>query len=93
MLDLDLIAGIRAQVPIPLVLHGSSGVPEAQISEAISPGMAKVNISTHLNAKFTQPVRGHLADNPDLVDPRGYIAVGRDSMSAEIARLLVLAAT
>src|SRR5690606_5021419 len=73
VVDHALIAELRAQVPVPLVLHGSSGVPDAELTRAVENGMTKVNISTHLNAVFTDAVRERLADDPQLVDPRKYV--------------------
>ena len=53
VLDLVLIAELRAAVPVPLVLHGSSGVPDDTLREAVRHGMKKINIATHLNKVFT----------------------------------------
>ena len=47
-LALDLLARIRAAVPVPLVLHGASGVPERELRGALARGVAKVNINTEL---------------------------------------------
>ncbi|MDV6012129.1 class II fructose-bisphosphate aldolase [Haloechinothrix sp. LS1_15] len=92
-LDIARIAAIRAATPVPLVLHGSSGVPEQELRAAVTRGMTKINISTRLNAVFTRAVRQHLADH-DTVDPRHYIGAGRDALATEVARLLgVLAGT
>jgi fructose-bisphosphate aldolase class II len=52
--------------------------------------MSKINIATHLNNVFTHEIRQALESNPKLVDPRKYIAPGRDSVAAEVARLLTL---
>lgn len=89
-LDLDLIAAIAAAVPVPLVLHGSSGVPDDEIVRAVRAGMTKINIATHLNKVFTAAVREVLAAQPDLVDSRKYLGPARDAMAAETARLLRL---
>lgn len=91
-LDLDLIARIRAAVPVPLVLHGSSGVADESLVAAVAHGMTKVNIATHLNSAFTAAVRDHLADNPTVVDTRRYLGAGRAAVQAEAARLLRLLA-
>lgn len=91
-LDLALIADIRAQVGVPLVLHGSSGVPDAGLVAAVRAGMTKVNIATHLNSVFTAAVRSRLDQDPGLVDTRRYLGPARDAVQAEAARLLELVA-
>jgi fructose-bisphosphate aldolase class II len=88
--DHELIAALRAAVPVPLVLHGSSGLDDEELRRAVTSGMTKINISTHLNGLFTSAVRDALAAKPDAVDPRGYIRSGRDAIAAETARLLLL---
>jgi fructose-bisphosphate aldolase, class II len=93
-LDFDLITAHRRVVPVPLVLHGSSGVPEADLTHAVEAGMTKVNIATALNQAFTAAVRDYLAANPTVVDTRKYLAPGRAAVAREVTRLLgVLKAT
>jgi len=90
VLDLELIGQIRAAVParVPLVLHGSSGVPEESLAAAVRAGMAKINIATQLNKVFTAAARDRLDADPRVVDPRKYLAAARDALAAEVARLL-----
>ncbi|MFK5581970.1 class II fructose-bisphosphate aldolase [Serinicoccus sp. LYQ131] len=88
VLDEDLIQRLRAAVPVPLVLHGSSGVDDAGIRSAVRAGMTKINVSTHLNTRFTAGLRRHLADHPDVVDPRRYLARAREEMSEAVTHLL-----
>jgi len=89
-LDFQLIRDIAAEEKVPLVLHGSSGVSDSDLQEAVKAGMRKINIATHLNGVFTQRVRAELEKNPGLTDPRKYIGLGRDDVSDEVARLLRL---
>jgi fructose-bisphosphate aldolase class II len=89
-LDFDLIAEIARTVSVPLVLHGSSGVSDPDLQKAVKAGMSKINIATHLNNVFTHEIREALGKNPKLVDPRKYIAPGRDAVATEAARLLSL---
>jgi len=91
-LDMELIAAIHQRVPVPLVLHGASGVPDADLVAAVRAGMTKVNIATHLNNAFTTALRRHLAEDPDVVDTRRYLGTARDAITAEAARLLSLLA-
>ena len=88
VLDLDLIARIHRAVPVPLVLHGSSGVPDDGLTAAVTAGMTKINIATQLNKAYTAAVRASLAADPVLVDPRRYGAAGRNAIAGEVARLL-----
>ncbi|WP_173923646.1 class II fructose-bisphosphate aldolase [Agromyces sp. Marseille-P2726] len=92
-IDLELVTRLAQAVSVPLVLHGSSGVPDATLVRGIRSGLTKVNVSTHLNAGFTGAVRAFLAAHPDVVDSRRYIAEGRTAVRAEAARLLELFAT
>ncbi len=92
VLDDELIAAIAAQVPVPLVLHGSSGVPDHGLVSAVAAGMTKVNIATHLNASMTAAVRAALEQDLSLADPRKYLGPGRDAVAGEVARLLRLLA-
>ncbi|GAA1955507.1 class II fructose-bisphosphate aldolase [Amycolatopsis minnesotensis] len=89
-LDFELIAALHAVVPVPLVLHGSSGVADGDLVEAVRAGMAKINIATQLNKEFTAGVRAFLDENPAAVDPRKYLGAGRDRLRAEVTRLLGL---
>lgn len=89
-LDIDLIARLARAVPVPLVLHGSSGVPDDDIVAAIRAGMTKINVSTHLNGFFTRAVRAALDADPARVDPRTYLAAGRVALAGESERLLRL---
>jgi fructose-bisphosphate aldolase class II len=93
VLDLGLIATIRNAVSVPLVLHGSSGVPDRDLVAAVGAGMTKVNIATQLNRVFTAAVRRTLSDEPATVDPRRYGAAGRDAITPEVTRLLRLLGT
>ena len=88
MLDKDLIAALHAALPVPLVLHGSSGVPDEEIRRAVAAGMTKINISTHLVSVFTAAVRDVLTAQPDLVDSRKYLGPAREAVTGEAARLL-----
>jgi len=89
-LDFELIAEIARTVSVPLVLHGSSGVSDPDLQKAVKAGMSKINIATHLNNVFTHEIREALEANAKLVDPRKYIAPGRDAVASEVARLLTL---
>lgn len=86
-LDFALIQELKAATPVPLVLHGSSGVSDADIVEAVNSGIAKVNIATHLNITFTNAIRAMLAADAKMNDPRKYIGSGRNAVAAEVARL------
>ncbi|MFI7585537.1 ketose-bisphosphate aldolase [Spongisporangium articulatum] len=88
-LDHALISGIRDAVDVPLVLHGSSGVPDESLRAAIRAGIVKVNIGTALNVAFTAAVRSSLAGY-DGVDPRTYLRAARTEMTGTARALIDL---
>jgi fructose-bisphosphate aldolase class II len=88
VLDLGLVRRIRVAVPVPLVLHGSSGVPDDALCAAVAAGLTKINIATQLNRVFTAAVRDRLTSDAGVTDPRRYLIVGRDAVAAEVSRLL-----
>ncbi len=87
-LDLALIATLRDALDVPLVLHGSSGVPDDQLSAAVDAGIRKVNIGTALAIAGTTRLREELAAKPDAVDPRAYLAGVREWTAEAAAHLL-----
>jgi fructose-bisphosphate aldolase, class II len=87
-LDHDLIRELHLAVPVPLVLHGSSGVPDADLARAVAAGITKVNIGTILNVAYTSAVRATLAADDRLVDPRKYLTPAKSRMSFTVEHLL-----
>lgn len=90
--DVDLIASLANALDVPLVLHGSSGLSDAELRRSVTAGMTKINISTHLNVLFTDAVREVLEAPRPPVDPRRYVAAGREAVAAEVERILRLLA-
>jgi fructose-bisphosphate aldolase class II len=91
-LDNALIKAIAAAVTVPLVLHGSSGVPDEGLVDAVRHGMVKINIATQLNKVLTGAVRAVLAEDQTGVDPRRWMGPARSAVSDEVERLLALLA-
>jgi fructose-bisphosphate aldolase class II len=87
-LDFELIRQLGTRVAVPLVLHGSSGVPDADLTRAVAAGITKVNIATRLSKAFTAAVRTCLEDNPSVVDSRTYLGQAREAVAAEVGRVL-----
>jgi tagatose 1,6-diphosphate aldolase GatY/KbaY len=63
-LDIERLAAIRARVDVPLVLHGASGLDEADLAGAIELGVAKININTELRRAFRDGVLAAAEDPP-----------------------------
>jgi fructose-bisphosphate aldolase class II len=89
-LDDGLIARLAERVPVPLVLHGSSGVPDDELRRAVAAGIRKVNVGTALNVALTSSLRASLADDPAVSDPRRYLAPARTAMRDAVLHLLDL---
>jgi fructose-bisphosphate aldolase class II len=91
-LDVDLIGRLREGVPVPLVLHGSSGVADDELAEAIRAGIVKVNVGTLLSVAYTGAVRESLAAAPEVTDPRKYLRPARDRIAGTVSALLAVIA-
>ncbi|MFJ6657408.1 ketose-bisphosphate aldolase [Streptomyces sp. NPDC091377] len=87
-LDHTLLDRLSGTLDVPLVLHGSSGVPEDELAAAVTGGIAKVNVGTALNAAMTSAIRAYLAAHPRAVDSRTYLGVGRDAMARTVAGII-----
>ncbi|TRZ41855.1 class II fructose-bisphosphate aldolase [Robertkochia solimangrovi] len=82
-LDIELLSRIHRITPATLVLHGSSGVPEEQIKEAICNGICKVNLATEIKNIFMKTLQHTLAENEEI-DLRKVFPVA----TAEITKLV-----
>ena len=84
-LDFDRLSAIHQAIPdVPLVLHGSSGVPADDLREAIRRGIAKINIDTDLRQAFLAAVLQQMAAEPDSVDTRAILGAGRDAIQRTV---------
>jgi fructose-bisphosphate aldolase class II len=89
-LDHALIQRLTEDLDVPLVLHGSSGVPDDELTRAVGAGMVKINIGTALNVAYTNQVRQHLAEHGQDTDPRKYLRSARAAMADTVAHLATL---
>lgn len=87
-LDFKTMAEINEALPIPLVLHGGSGIPEDQIKKAISCGIAKINVNTDLQLVWSKAVREFLDENKEVYDPRKVIGSGEQAIKEKIRTLV-----
>jgi fructose-bisphosphate aldolase class II len=90
-LDFELIGRLRDATPVPLVLHGSSGVADIDLQHAVRAGIRKVNIGTALNVAFTGAVRAEL-ERSSSVDPRPFLRAGRNAVSETVRALATVLA-
>jgi fructose-bisphosphate aldolase class II len=65
----ERVTELVALRPIPMVLHGGTGLSPEQFRDCISRGCAKVNISTALKIAFVDAHREYLEANPSKNDP------------------------
>ena len=78
--NLDVLKQLRDAVDVPLVMHGTSGVPDETVAKAVQLGICKVNYATDLRIAFTDAVKEYLSLHPDVFDPKKYGTAGRDAV-------------
>lgn len=81
---------ITTLTKVPLVLHGSSGLPPEQIKQAISMGTAKINVNADNHLAFTRVIRGELDQDAELYDASKYLSKGREAVKSMIAEKMRL---
>ena len=88
--DVDRLSAIREVVSIPLVLHGTSGVPDDIVRECVRRGICKVNYATDLRIAFSRGVKAYMQEDPDVFDPKKYNARGREEVKQYVmSKILV----
>ena len=80
-IDQDVVKAIRAAVDVPLVLHGTSGVPDEQVAEAVKNGICKVNYATELRQAYTKGYMAYMAENPNNFDPKNPGKAGAEEIT------------
>lgn len=83
-LNFERMALINEKLPIPLVLHGGSGIPNEKIEKAIECGISKINVNTELQASWSKAVREFLNTDDKAYDPRKVIGSGEKAMKQTI---------
>ena len=81
----DIIEAVAKAIPVPVVLHGGSGVPDEAILKSIAVGVGKINVNTENQVACTAAIREVLNQNPDVIDPRKYLTPARKAM-VEVVR-------
>ena len=89
-LDFDRIKTIKGMLNMPLVLRGSSGVPEEAIKKAVSLGINKINIDTDLRIAFANGVKDFIKENPENIDPRKILGPAKEAMKEAVKQKMHL---
>ncbi|HAE62019.1 MAG TPA: tagatose-bisphosphate aldolase [Eubacteriaceae bacterium] len=89
-IDFNRIREIKEVLPIPLVLHGSSGVPNDMVTEAVRCGINKVNFDTELKLANLNALKKFISNNPEVYDIRKIYKPCKKEMK-EIVREKIIA--
>lgn len=86
-IDFALVKELRKKIPVPLVLHGGTGIAEDELREAVALGMCKVNVGTSLKRAYLNAIQKYLNDNNvSKMDPHNVIGRGGNMDILSIAR-------
>ncbi|PJI08413.1 MULTISPECIES: class II fructose-bisphosphate aldolase [Clostridium] len=84
VLNFDRIKEIKNALKIPIVLHGSSGVPLNLLKEAVQSGINKVNFDTDLKLANHKALKSFIENNPDVYDTRKIYNSCREAMKETV---------
>ncbi|MEX1030418.1 MAG: class II fructose-1,6-bisphosphate aldolase [Paenibacillaceae bacterium] len=86
----DIIKKVADAVPVPVVLHGGSGVPDEDIRNAIIAGVGKINVNTENQVACTEMIRQVLNKDSKIIDPRKYLTPARKAMVDVVRSKIIL---
>lgn len=100
VLKLDLIRELRKVIPVPLVLHGGTGIAEDSMKQAIELGMCKVNVGTVLKRVYLDEIKQYYnthdlssIDIHDIIGKGGrhdVFSQAREAVAAKVMELIKL---
>jgi fructose/tagatose bisphosphate aldolase len=88
-LDQSLLQQLHEQIPVPLVLHGASGVIDEQISMAIDHGIRKINVNTGLKVVLKSFLSTRFAEESES-DLLQDLDLGMEAVSESVAQRMRL---
>jgi ketose-bisphosphate aldolase len=91
-LDIDRLQDIHQVCPVPLVLHGASGLPAADLHAALDHGVVKVNVNSELRRVFLAALQSSLELASRGHDLAGLLVAGRDAVHRAAHDLALLLA-
>ncbi len=94
-LSFDTLAAIQEKTGVmPLVLHGGTGIPDDQITKAISLGVSKINVNTECQWAFQEATREYIEAGKDKegkgFDPRKLLAPGAQAIRDKVKEKMEL---
>ena len=89
-LNYDLIKEVSSRINVPLVMHGTSGLPFDMIEKSIKSGITKVNVGTDLLIAYNKSIRKFLNENPAIYDIRKINTLGIEAITNKVKEYLKL---
>jgi len=88
-LDLPLLEDLIKAIPVPLVLHGGTGIPPEDVQAVVRLGVAKINIAHGIRRVFLKTIRESLADGTNTDNPYLTLTEGRKAMKAYVSQKIL----
>lgn len=81
-LNIDILKELNKKIDIPLVLHGSSGVVDSSIKEAIKNGVTKINVATMLKVKVSEKINDSILNYgvSSITDAKNLSTIIKDAV-------------
>jgi fructose-bisphosphate aldolase class II len=89
-IDTELVAKIKDEVGIPLVLHGGSGLRDEDFTNGIAAGISVVHINTEIRVAFTEAVKDYITDHPNETTPYKIMTPGVEAIEKVVEDRLKL---
>ncbi|MDY3618230.1 class II fructose-bisphosphate aldolase [Agathobaculum sp.] len=90
VIDFDLLSQIEKETDVPLVLHGSTGIKDADMKKLLPTHVCKVNIGTALRMAFGNTLRAEFEKNPKAFDRTELFAKPLQMVREEAEKKMVM---
>lgn len=90
VIDFERVSKIKALTDLPLVIHGTTGIREADLRRLKTMGVAKFNIGTTMRMTFARSLRASMARHPEQFDRLSLMKPVIDDLASEAHRIIVM---
>jgi fructose-bisphosphate aldolase class II len=89
-LDFNMLKIISDKLPIPIVLHGATGLNATDLRRAIDCGVCKINVTTDLAYTWSLALKKYIVANPSSYDTKAILSSTEQPLKERVKEFINL---